>query len=189
MAGSELETPVVGEIVMTELVADLVVSPKSELVRLLGDILAPQQRRQRTTEMRAALGAAPERRCHAWLWAYVHNINGWRLFYVISDRFAAQDGFFHEQKRTSEPKVPSSRLRGRRAGPRWAPFIVGGRPAPRTRPRHAALTPTEVMLHLQGGSDQQKLEPNTVFIHVKTEEESSPMQERRLPPAVAARQQ
>lgn len=65
MAGSELETPVVGEIVMTEPVADLVVSPKSQLVRLLGDILAPQQRRQRTTEMRAALGAAPERRCHA----------------------------------------------------------------------------------------------------------------------------
>lgn len=65
----------------------------------------------------------------------------------------------------------------------------GGRPAPRTRPHHAALTPTEVMLHLQGGSDQQKLEPNTVFIHVTTEEESSPMQERRLPPAVAARQQ
>lgn len=46
MAGSELEMAVVGEIVMTELVADLMVSPKSELVRLLGDILAPQQRRQ-----------------------------------------------------------------------------------------------------------------------------------------------
>lgn len=46
MAGSELEMPVVGEAVMPELVADLMVSPKSELVRLLGDILAPQQRRQ-----------------------------------------------------------------------------------------------------------------------------------------------
>lgn len=36
--------PVVCEIVMTELVADLAQSPKSELVRLLGDILALQQR-------------------------------------------------------------------------------------------------------------------------------------------------
>lgn len=37
--------PVVCEIVMTELVADLTLSLKSELVRLLGDILALQQRR------------------------------------------------------------------------------------------------------------------------------------------------
>lgn len=37
--------PVVCEIVMTELVANLTLSLKSELVRLLGDILAPQQRR------------------------------------------------------------------------------------------------------------------------------------------------
>lgn len=44
MAGSELEAPVAGETAMTEPVADLVLSPKSQLVRLLGDILAPQQR-------------------------------------------------------------------------------------------------------------------------------------------------
>lgn len=41
MAGSGPEMPGVGETVMTQAEADL---PKSELVRLLGDILAPQQR-------------------------------------------------------------------------------------------------------------------------------------------------
>lgn len=35
----------VGKTVMTELMADLILSLKPELVRLLGDILTPQQRR------------------------------------------------------------------------------------------------------------------------------------------------
>lgn len=62
MAGSELEMPVAGEIVMTELAAGLMVSLKSELVRLLGDILAPQQRRLNNGE---ESGVTPDSRYQA----------------------------------------------------------------------------------------------------------------------------
>lgn len=45
------------EMVMTEVAADLVESPRSELVRLLGDILAPQQRLNNRDESGATRGA------------------------------------------------------------------------------------------------------------------------------------
>lgn len=54
--------PVVCEIVMTELVANLTLSLKSELVRLLGDILAPQQRRL-AEQQRWERWAAMHQRC------------------------------------------------------------------------------------------------------------------------------
>lgn len=101
--------------------------------------------------------------------------------------------FFLEQNAHQSPKFhphvscDAAGAEGRRAGLRWA--SARRRPAPGTRPHLRSLGSNRAMVHLLGGSDQQKLEPNSVFIHTKTEEESSPMQERRLPPAAAARQQ
>lgn len=96
--------PVVCEIVMTELVADLVPSPKSQLVRLLGDILALQQRRLWTTEMRAVLRGAPETRYH-WLWAYLHNFKATGVFSVQCACLSCQSELFLQRKRASAPTL------------------------------------------------------------------------------------